>query len=41
MKGFKERKAKKKICEEAEASGTIVDAGNADTVTDQEKDDAI
>ena len=41
-KAFKEGKAKQKAArEEAEAVGTIVGAGNADAVTDKEKDEAI
>lgn len=40
-KAFKEYQRKKKACEEVEAAGTIVGTGNANDVTDKEKDDAI
>ena len=40
-KAFEERQAKKKAREEAEAAGTIVGAGNADALSDKEKNDAI
>ena len=40
-KGYKERQAKKKACEEAEAAGTIVGAGGNDAGTDKEKDNTI
>ena len=41
INGFKERQAKKKAREEAEAAGTVVGAGENDAGTDKEKDDAI
>ena len=40
-KAFKERQAKKKTCEEAEAAGTVVGAGGNNAGTDKEKDGTI